>query len=99
MLFLIIRLSVSLFAHVSLHLGLYVLLDQVIDVQVVVSLGLIRARQLGHTLILEEQVFQHILKYGLGVLRLDICEVDLLTQDNCPRGDTIHVGSCSLATF
>jgi len=76
-----------------------VLLDQVIDVQVVVCLGLVRARQLRDTLILEEQVLQHILEYGLGILGLHICEVDLLTQDDCPRGDTMHVASCSLATF
>ena len=75
------------------------LLDQVIDVQVVVCLGLVRARQLGDTLILEEQVLQHILKYGLRVLGLDICEVDLLTQDDCARWDIMHVGCCSLATF
>ena len=99
MLFLIIRLSVTLFAHVRLHLGLNVLLDQVIDVQVVVCLGLVRARQLGDTLILEEQVLQHILKYGLRVLGLDICEVDLLAEDDCARGDIMHVGCCSLATF
>ncbi len=81
------------------------LFDQVIDVQVVVCLGLGRARHLGDTLILEEQVLLHILKDGFGVLWLDGCEVDLLTQDDGPRWNTIrvfegmHVGSCSLATF
>ena len=76
-----------------------------IDVQVVVSLCLIRPRQLGDTLILEKQVLQHILKYGLRVLGLGICEVDLLAEDDCPRWDTIHVihgmhvDCCSLATF
>jgi len=72
---------------------------------VVVSLCLIRARQLGDTLILKEQVLKHILKYGLGVLGLDICEVALVSKDDCPRWDTIHVidgkhaGTCSSATF
>ena len=105
MLFLIIRLSVALLTHVRLHLGLNVLFDQVIDVQVVMSLSLLRSRHLGDTLILEEQMLQHILKDGLGVLGLDGCEVDLLTQNDGPRWDTIrvvdgmHVGSRSLATF
>jgi hypothetical protein len=102
LLFLIIRQSVSLFTLNCLNLGLKVLFDQVIDVQLVVCLGLIRAIQLGDTLIHEEQVLQHTLKYSLGVLWLDICEVDLLTQDDCPRWDTIdwiHMGTCCLATF
>ena len=69
----------------------------------VVSLCLKRARQLGDTLVLKEQVLQHILKYGLGVLGMDICEVALLSKDDCPRwDDTIewkHAGTCSSATF
>ena len=55
------------------------LLDQVVDVQVVVCLCLVSARELGDTLIFEEQVLQNIVKDGLGVLGLDICDISLLS--------------------
>lgn len=81
------------------------LLDQVVDVQVVVCLSLVRAGHLGDTLILEEQVLQYIIEDGLGVLGLDICDISLLSQDHCPRWNTTSIvdgmqtGSCSLATL
>ena len=105
LLFLIICLSVSLCAQVRLHLGLNVLLDQVVDVQVVVCLCLVRAGHLGDTLILEEQVLQNIIEDGLGVLGLDICDISLLSQDHGPRWNTMsvvdgmHTGSSSFATL
>jgi hypothetical protein len=82
-----------------------VLLDQVVDVQVVVCLCLVRAGHLGDTLILEEQVLQHVIEDGLGVLGLDICDISLLSQDHGPRWNTMsvvdgmHTGRSSFATL
>ena len=81
------------------------LLDQVVDVQVVVRLSLVRPGHLGDTLILEEQVLQNIIEDGLGVLGLDICDISLLSEDHCPRWNTIrvvdgmHAGSSRFATL
>ena len=51
----------------------------------IMSLGLVGARQLRHTLVLEEQMFLNILKDSFRVFRLDSCYINLFAKDYSAR--------------